>query len=79
MNRIRSVEPAECTPVRTILLIDDEKPIRMLTRRFLEGEGFNILDASDGASGVELCTAHAPDLHCVLLDMIMPGMNGEEA
>ncbi|MCZ6553045.1 MAG: response regulator, partial [SAR324 cluster bacterium] len=79
LNRICSVEPAECTPVRTILLIDDEAPIRMLTRRLLESEGFKIVDAGDGASGVELCTAHAPDLHCVLLDMIMPGMNGEEA
>lgn len=61
---------------KTILLIDDEGVMHELTRAYLEKVGFRLLAAFDGPSGLELAVREHPDL--ILLDYMMPGMNGEE-
>src|SRR5438045_413691 len=58
----------------TILVIDDEKDLIDLVRYNLEKEGFDVIAASDGQSGLEVASRHAPDL--VVLDLMMPGMDG---
>ncbi|MDX9973255.1 MAG: PAS domain S-box protein [FCB group bacterium] len=63
----------------TVLLVDDEETVRMVTRRVLELAGFSVLLACDGVEGVEMFKEHAPNLSAVLLDMTMPRMSGEEA
>jgi DNA-binding response OmpR family regulator len=60
----------------TVLVIDDEAPIRLLCRVNLEAEGMKVLEASDGESGLETARAERPDV--VLLDVMMPGRNGWE-
>jgi CheY-like chemotaxis protein len=62
------------TPKRTILSIEDTKPFRQLIRMTLEFNGFQVLEADDGQSGLELARSALPDL--ILLDLMMPGMNG---
>jgi PAS domain S-box-containing protein len=62
----------------TILLVDDEEPVRTVTGRMLERCGFTVLRASDGREGLERFRAHAAEIVCVLLDLAMPGMDGEE-
>jgi CheY-like chemotaxis protein len=59
-----------------ILVIDDEAPIRSLIRRTLERVGHTIVEASDGALGVELFEASPFDL--VITDLLMPGQEGIE-
>jgi len=59
-----------------ILIIDDSSYQRRLIRRFVEAEGHQTIEASNGREGLEMITAHAPD--CVLLDLIMPESNGFE-
>jgi DNA-binding response OmpR family regulator len=61
------------TPTR-VLVIDDEAPIRLLCRVNLEAEGMNVLEAADGPSGLERARAETPDV--VLLDVMMPGLDG---
>ena len=60
----------------TVLVVDDEAPIRLLCRVNLEAEGMKVLEASDGDTGLELARAEHPDV--VLLDVMMPGRSGWE-
>lgn len=60
----------------TILVIDDEKDLIELVRYNLEREGFEVISAMDGRSGLDIALAHRPDL--ILLDLMMPGMDGLE-
>lgn len=57
-----------------VLVIDDEAPIRLLCRVNLEAEGMPVLEAGDGPSGLETARAEQPDV--ILLDVMMPGLDG---
>jgi DNA-binding response OmpR family regulator len=59
-----------------VLVIDDEAPIRLLCRVNLEAEGMQVLEASDGDTGLATALEERPDV--VLLDVMMPGRNGWE-
>jgi DNA-binding response OmpR family regulator len=58
----------------TVLVIDDEAPIRLLCRVNLEAEGMTVLEAGDGGTGLELVAAERPDV--ILLDVMMPNLDG---
>ena len=62
----------------TVLLVDDEAPVRKVGRRMLEKLGYDVLTASDGREGLELFRRHAEQIACVVLDMTMPEMSGDE-
>jgi CheY-like chemotaxis protein len=66
-------------PKVTVLVVDDEEQVRAVLTRMLDRQGFNVLAASDGQMGVELFRAHAEAINCVLLDLTMPRMGGDEA
>jgi len=57
-----------------VLVIDDEEPIRLLCRVNLEAEGMIVLEARDGITGLETARAATPDV--ILLDVMMPGLDG---
>jgi DNA-binding response OmpR family regulator len=57
-----------------VLVIDDEAPIRLLCRVNLEAEKMEVLEAADGPSGLETARAEIPDV--ILLDVMMPGLDG---
>ena len=59
-----------------ILLVDDEEAITAELRPFLERGGFTVATAPDGAEGLRMIPSFQPDL--VVLDVIMPGLNGRE-
>ena len=59
-----------------ILVVDDDPPIVRLLRVNLEMEGYEVAVASNGKEALEAVKAHPPDL--VLLDVILPGMDGLE-
>ena len=58
----------------SVLVIDDEAPIRLLCRVNLEAEGMDVLEASDGPTGLEKARNEEPDV--ILLDVMMPGLDG---
>jgi two-component system cell cycle response regulator DivK len=60
----------------TILYIEDDTANRLLVRRVLEAEGYVMLEAEDGASGLDTARSAMPDL--ILLDINMPEMDGYE-
>ena len=59
-----------------ILLVDDEERIRKLLNLYLTREGYEITEAGDGREALELALNN--DFHCILLDLMMPEMNGIE-
>jgi putative two-component system response regulator len=59
-----------------ILIVDDEFGARTALAALLRREGWDVKDASDGATALELCATFRPDL--ILLDILMPGMSGFE-
>ena len=63
----------------TILVVDDEESVRIVTARMLENFGFSVLKASDGREGVETFRKNSSDIQAVVLDMTMPHLNGDEA
>ncbi|MCC7410487.1 MAG: EAL domain-containing protein [Gammaproteobacteria bacterium] len=60
-----------------VLVVDDDEMLRVLTRAALENAGFTVAEAADGGRLIEAFTAVHPDI--VLLDVLMPGMDGFEA
>lgn len=61
-----------------LLLVDDEEPIRVITKRTLELFGYGVLLAKDGKEGVRIFAEHQHEIAGVLTDMMMPNMDGLE-
>jgi two-component system cell cycle sensor histidine kinase/response regulator CckA len=61
-----------------ILVIDDEQIVRSMVKRALEHYGYSVLLAEDGERGLELFRQAADHIQCIVLDMTMPVMSGEE-
>lgn len=57
-----------------VLVVDDDQSIRLVLRHFLESNGFRVEEAADGDQALCACQAQSPDI--VLLDVLMPGMDG---
>ena len=64
----------------TILLVEDEAPVRSVTRQLLERNGYTVLEAADGRTALSLINGEQDRVHVDLLltDVIMPGMSGRE-
>ena len=62
-----------------ILVVDDEPSVREVTRRVLEGHGYSVMLAADGADAVELYAAWGAEIAAAIVDMVMSGMNGMTA
>jgi len=60
--------------VASILVIDDQEPIRRIVRRALENERHAVLDASDGELGMQILERETVDV--VITDIFMPGLDG---
>jgi signal transduction histidine kinase/CheY-like chemotaxis protein len=78
-----SAEPMRETPTEsvlagTILIVDDEAPIREVAARVARRMGLRVVEAEDGARGIEQFRTYANEVSVVLLDLAMPGMGGAE-
>lgn len=62
---------------RTILYVEDNPENKLLVRRVLEAQGYRVVDADDGLSGIRMAQEIQPDL--ILMDINLPGMDGYEA
>jgi DNA-binding response OmpR family regulator len=67
---------AESVSRKTVLVVDDDRPMRALCRANLEEAGLRVLEAAGGEEALESVRAERPDL--ILLDIMMPGISGWE-
>jgi len=70
------MQPAMSNTLKKILVIEDEESIRVPLVDALEDEGFEVLVAADGDTGLALGLREDPDL--ILLDLMLPGLDGFE-
>ena len=61
-----------------ILLVEDERGVRQLTRRILERAGYHVLEAANGNNAELVLTDHGGPVDLLLTDVIMPGCGGPE-
>jgi len=76
---IKQTDEKVVTGVGTVLLVDDEDIIRITGKYILEGMGYDVLIAENGLEGLELFQNLHNEIDLVIMDMIMPEMNGREA
>ena len=63
----------------TVLVVDDEATVCAVGKQMLEHMGFSVLAAFDGHEALKVYREHTDEIVCVLLDLTMPYMDGEEA
>ena len=63
---------------KTILVVEDEETLRLLLKETLEYLGYNVYQASNGREAVKLYSDIKDKVDLIILDMVMPEMNGEE-
>lgn len=84
--RAEAEEPARAEPIRrplsrgneTILVVEDEKAVLELVRTILEGLGYTVLAERTPADAIRTVESYAGDLHLLLTDIVMPGMDGRQ-
>ncbi len=78
--KIRETDVHQPEPVaerkELILVVDNETHTREMAREILEAHGYRVLTASDGAEAVSLYSSHKGEIKAVLIDMMMPVMDG---
>lgn len=57
-----------------IIVVDDDRAVRLMLRHALESEGYGVIEADNGAKALFLCEQHQPDI--VLMDCMMPVLDG---
>jgi CheY-like chemotaxis protein len=63
----------------TILVVEDEPSLRLLVRKVLERNGFEVMEAASGVAAMELWDRDKPHVDLLLTDMVMPdGMSGRQ-
>jgi two-component system cell cycle response regulator DivK len=62
---------------KRVLVVEDTEDNRRIIRDLLTNAGYELIEASDGLSGVAMAARHAPDL--ILMDIQLPGLDGYEA
>jgi len=60
-----------------VMVVDDSPTDKAFLRQVLEGAGYEVLEAATGQDAVEMAKTQKPD--CVVMDVVMPGMNGFQA
>jgi two-component system, cell cycle sensor histidine kinase and response regulator CckA len=61
-----------------VLLVEDEKGVRELTREYLEMSGYSVIEAQDGHAALELASMHSGPIDLLVTDVVMPGISGRE-
>ncbi len=67
---------ADLTGQATILLVEDETPVRIFAARALRNKGYEVLEADSGETALEVFAKHADKIDLIISDVMMPGMNG---
>jgi two-component system cell cycle sensor histidine kinase/response regulator CckA len=73
-----SQKQADLTGVGTILIVEDEEPVRMFTARALKNKGYNVLEAYNGERALEIMAEYGDKVDMIVSDVVMPGISGPE-
>ncbi len=71
---VREAASRPCT--ETLLLVEDDEPVRIFARTVLAEHGYTLLEASSGEEAVQMSARHEGTIHLLLTDVMLTGMNG---
>ena len=60
----------------TVLIVDDDEHVRRFVEKGLSSLGYRVLAAAGGAEGLEICRRERDDIHAIVSDVVMSGING---
>ena len=69
---------AEAVHLATVLLVEDEEPVRRIAQRLLEAQGYSVLAAEDGYEALAIATAFSGTIDALVTDLVLPGLNGRQ-
>ncbi len=69
-------EPRE--GAQTILVVEDEAGIRMLMKKILDRQGYNVIEAAGGEDALQIVESRNTPVHMLVTDLVMPQMGGRE-
>jgi len=81
LDNLHVREEPECLPrgSETVLLVEDEREVRLLAHRLLGQQGYRVLEAPNGEEALHVAQEHAgEEIHLLLTDVVMPQMGGKE-
>ncbi len=76
--RVTAPTVPQSAGTETIVVVEDDTALRKLLCRSLEGHGYRVLAAKDGAEAIELLRQHEDQVHLVVSDIMMPHVDGFE-
>ena len=74
----RSQAATDLRGTETVLVVEDESDLRFMVRRFLEGQGYRVLEAKDGSEALHIYERNKGQVHLLVTDVVMPKMGGQE-
>lgn len=71
--------PSKSDDASTVLIMEDETPVRSVIERILKNAGINVLSAENGKQGLDLFSTHRDSIDLMVIDLSMPVVSGAEA
>jgi len=77
---VRAAPASDAPPARagTVLLVEDDPSVRVVTQRLLRRGGYDVLAAENATHALKLASEHAGPIHVLVSDVVMPGLSGPE-
>jgi len=72
-ERAPMIERDPLDGTETVLVVEDERPVRELIRDVLWLHGYTVLEAGDGAEAIAVADAHSGPIHLLIVDVVMTG------
>ena len=77
-KQMPNAKKADASGCETILLVEDEEAILSMTKMMLERLGYSVIVSSNPMEALKTGKSHAKQIHLLITDVVMPGMNGRE-
>jgi two-component system cell cycle sensor histidine kinase/response regulator CckA len=76
LDPLEAAAPRDLTGAGTILLVEDEDPVRLFSARALRNKGYTVVEAKSGEMALQIIQAGIEQIHLIVTDVVMPRMDG---